>query len=119
VPLCNCIPCFVASDPAWEARFVDAGLPLIGDDMRSQFGASALSAMLEELALARGCTIHVHIQQNSGGNTDVWHATSLKQNPQLRPPHPPPPPPPYTHTHTHTQTHTHTHTRALTHRASF
>ena len=44
--LCNCIPVFIASDPAWEARFVDAGLPLIGDDMRSQFGASVLSAML-------------------------------------------------------------------------
>ena len=44
--LCNCIPVFIASDPAWEARFVDAGLPCIGDDMRSQFGASVLSAML-------------------------------------------------------------------------
>ena len=70
VPLLNCIPVFIASDAAWEARFVAAGLPLIGDDMRSQFGASVLSQMLQELAFDRGHTVQAHIQQNVGGNTD-------------------------------------------------
>ena len=70
VALCNCIPVFIASDPVWEGRFVAAGLPLIGDDMRSQFGASVLSQMLQELAFDRGHSVLAHIQQNSGGNTD-------------------------------------------------
>ena len=66
----NCIPVFIASDPAWEQRFIDAGIPLIGDDMRSQFGASILSQMLQELAFERGHHVKAHIQRNVGGNTD-------------------------------------------------
>ena len=64
------VPVFIASDPAWEAKFALAGLPLIGDDMRSQLGASVLSQVLEELAHARGHRVIAHIQQNAGGNTD-------------------------------------------------
>ena len=64
IAFCNCIPVFIASDPAWEARFVAAGLPLIGDDMRSQFGASVLSQMLQELAFDRG---HVVKARRGGG----------------------------------------------------
>lgn len=70
VAFCNCIPVFIASDPAWEAKFKASGLPLIGDDMRSQFGASVVSQMLQELAFDRGHTVKAHIQQNVGGNTD-------------------------------------------------
>lgn len=70
VCLCNCIPVFIASDPTWEKRFKDKGLPIIGDDMRSQFGASVLSQMLQELAFDRGHKVLAHIQQNVGGNTD-------------------------------------------------
>jgi myo-inositol-1-phosphate synthase len=70
IPFLNCIPVFIASDPEWEAKFIEKGLPLIGDDMRSQFGASVVSQMLEELALDRGHEVLCHIQQNSGGNTD-------------------------------------------------
>lgn len=66
----NCIPVFIASDPEWEQRFKDAGIPCIGDDMKSQFGASILSQMLQELAISRGHTVKAHIQQNVGGNTD-------------------------------------------------
>ena len=66
----NCIPVFIASDPIWEKRFIDAGIPLIGDDMRSQFGASILSQMLQELAFERGHNVKCHIQRNVGGNTD-------------------------------------------------
>ena len=66
----NCIPVFIASDSAWEQRFIDAGIPLIGDDMRSQFGASILSQMLQEIAFERGHHVKAHIQRNVGGNTD-------------------------------------------------
>ncbi|MGP1515644.1 MAG: inositol-3-phosphate synthase [Bacteroidales bacterium] len=70
VAFLNCIPVFIASDPEWEQKFIEAGLPLIGDDMKSQFGASILSQMLQELAFARGHKVKCHIQQNCGGNTD-------------------------------------------------
>lgn len=70
VAFLNCIPVFIASDPVWEQKFIDAGLPLIGDDMRSQFGASVLSQVLQELAFDRGCQVDYHQQLNIGGNTD-------------------------------------------------
>jgi myo-inositol-1-phosphate synthase len=70
VPVVNCIPVFIASDPEWEKRFVDAGLPLIGDDMRSQVGASIVSQVMQELAYDRGCRVKFHQQINVGGNTD-------------------------------------------------
>jgi myo-inositol-1-phosphate synthase len=66
----NCIPVFIASDPIWEKRFIDAGIPLIGDDMKSAFGASILSQMIQELAFERGHHVKCHIQRNVGGNTD-------------------------------------------------
>jgi len=70
VAFLNCIPVFIASDPAWEQKFIDAGLPLIGDDMRSQLGASVLSQVLQELAFDRGLLVDFHQQLNIGGNTD-------------------------------------------------
>ncbi|SEN23047.1 myo-inositol-1-phosphate synthase [bacterium A37T11] len=70
ISLVNCIPVFIASDPEWENRFIEAGIPIIGDDMRSQFGASIVSQMLQELAFARGHHVKAHIQRNVGGNTD-------------------------------------------------
>ena len=70
VSLLNCIPVFIASDPVWGERFVKAGIPLIGDDMKSQFGASIISQMLQELAFERGHNVKCHIQRNVGGNTD-------------------------------------------------
>ena len=70
ISLVNCIPVFIASDPLWEQKFIDAGIPIIGDDMRSQFGASIVSQMLQELAFERGHHVKAHIQRNVGGNTD-------------------------------------------------
>src|ERR1700741_3257937 len=70
VAVVNCIPVFIASDPVWEQKFIDAGLPIIGDDMRSQVGASVLSQMLQELAFDRGAEVDFHQQINIGGNTD-------------------------------------------------
>lgn len=70
VAFLNCMPVFIASNPDWEQKFINAGLPLIGDDMKSQFGASIVSQMLQELAFARGHKVKCHIQENVGGNTD-------------------------------------------------
>ncbi|HUB93693.1 MAG TPA: inositol-3-phosphate synthase [Verrucomicrobiae bacterium] len=70
VAFLNCIPVFIASNPEWEQKFIDAKLPLIGDDMRSQLGASVLSQVLQELAFDRGLQVDFHQQINIGGNTD-------------------------------------------------
>jgi myo-inositol-1-phosphate synthase len=70
VAFLNCIPVFIASNPKWEQKFIDAGLPLVGDDMRSQLGASVLSQVLQELAFDRGLLVDFHQQLNIGGNTD-------------------------------------------------
>lgn len=70
VAVVNCIPVFVASNENWETKFIAAGLPIIGDDMRSQIGASILSQVLQELAYDRGARVKFHQQLNVGGNTD-------------------------------------------------
>ena len=70
VAFLNCIPVFIASNPKWEQKFIDAKLPIIGDDMRSQLGASVLSQVLQELAFDRGMVVDFHQQLNIGGNTD-------------------------------------------------
>jgi myo-inositol-1-phosphate synthase len=70
VAFLNCIPVFIASDPKWEQKFIAAGLPIVGDDMRSQIGASILSQVLQELAFDRGAVVDYHQQLNVGGNTD-------------------------------------------------
>lgn len=70
VAVVNCIPIFIASNPEWSQRFAEAGIPIIGDDMRSQVGASVLSQVLQELAFDRGCSVKFHQQINVGGNTD-------------------------------------------------
>lgn len=70
VAFLNCIPVFIASDPEWEKKFIKAGLPIVGDDMRSAFGASILSQVLQELAFDRGFVVDFHQQLNIGGNTD-------------------------------------------------
>ncbi|MBV9561436.1 MAG: inositol-3-phosphate synthase [Bradyrhizobium sp.] len=66
----NCIPVFVASDPGWRRRFEDAGLPLIGDDIKSQVGATILHRMLANLFRERGVRLDRTYQLNFGGNTD-------------------------------------------------
>jgi len=70
VAFLNCIPVFIASDSTWEKKFIKAGLPIVGDDMRSAFGASILSQVLQELAFDRGFVVDFHQQINIGGNTD-------------------------------------------------
>jgi myo-inositol-1-phosphate synthase len=66
----NCIPVFIASDPAWRQRFFDAGLPIIGDDIKSQVGATILHRMLANLFRERGVRLDRTYQLNVGGNSD-------------------------------------------------
>ena len=66
----NCIPVFIASDPQWAAKFRKAGLPIVGDDVKSQFGATITHRVLMALAEQRGIAIDSSYQLNFGGNTD-------------------------------------------------
>jgi myo-inositol-1-phosphate synthase len=66
----NCIPVFIASDPAWRARFEARGLPLVGDDIKSQVGATIVHRMLVGLFAERGVRVDRTYQLNFGGNTD-------------------------------------------------
>ena len=70
VALINCVPVFIASDPEWSARFALAGLPIIGDDIKSQLGATVLHRTLLRLFEMRGIRIDRTYQLNTGGNTD-------------------------------------------------
>ncbi len=68
--LINCIPVFVASDKAWAAKFEEKGIPVVGDDVKSQIGATIIHRMLMKLAHDRGVKIDRTYQLNTGGNTD-------------------------------------------------
>ncbi len=70
VGLVNCMPVFIASDPAWAARFREAGVPIIGDDIKSQLGATITHRALTRLFGDRGVKIDRTYQLNVGGNTD-------------------------------------------------
>jgi myo-inositol-1-phosphate synthase len=64
------MPVFIASDPVWEEKFIDAGIPILGDDMKSALGASIISQVMQELLFDRGCEVIFHGQYNQGSNTD-------------------------------------------------
>jgi myo-inositol-1-phosphate synthase len=66
----NCIPVFIASEKYWQKRFESYGLPIIGDDIKSQVGATILHRTLVNLYLDRGMPIERTYQLNTGGNTD-------------------------------------------------
>lgn len=70
VAVVNCIPVFIASDPEWADRFAARGLPLIGDDVKSQMGATIVHRTLTDLFKRRGVTLDRTYQLNTGGNTD-------------------------------------------------
>lgn len=73
VGVVNAIPVFIASDPAWEARFRQRGLPIVGDDIKAQVGATIVHRMLSSLFSSRGVTIERTYQLNTGGNTDFMN----------------------------------------------
>jgi myo-inositol-1-phosphate synthase len=66
----NCIPVFIASDPVWAKRFERRGLPIIGDDIKSQVGATIVHRVLANLFRERGVRIDRTYQLNFGGNSD-------------------------------------------------
>jgi myo-inositol-1-phosphate synthase len=66
----NNIPVFIASDPAWAARFKEAGLPIVGDDIKAQLGATITHRTLTDLFKKRGVKLERTYQLNTGGNTD-------------------------------------------------
>lgn len=66
----NCLPVFIASDPEWAKKFEDAGLPIVGDDIKSQFGATISHRDIVRLMEERGVKIDRTYQLNVGGNMD-------------------------------------------------
>ena len=66
----NCLPVFIASDPEWAQKFTDAGLPIVGDDIKSQIGATITHRVMAKLFEDRGITIDRTYQLNVGGNMD-------------------------------------------------
>src|SRR5437764_8937996 len=66
----NCIPVFIASQPYWNKRFAQRRLPIIGDDIKSQVGATIVHRMLTDLFRKRGVKVERTYQLNVGGNTD-------------------------------------------------
>jgi myo-inositol-1-phosphate synthase len=71
--LINCIPVFIAREPYWYKRFAKAGLPVIGDDIKSQVGATITHRVLTKLFRDRGVKLERTYQLNFGGNTDFYN----------------------------------------------
>jgi len=70
VGMVNCMPVFIASDKEWAQRFKDAGVPIVGDDIKSQVGATIVHRVLTKLFEDRGVKLNCTYQLNTGGNTD-------------------------------------------------
>jgi myo-inositol-1-phosphate synthase len=70
VAFVNAIPVFIASDPEWAQKFVDAGVPIVGDDIKSQVGATIVHRILARLFEDRGLVLDRTFQLNVGGNMD-------------------------------------------------
>jgi myo-inositol-1-phosphate synthase len=73
VAFVNAIPVFIASDPTWAAKFEAAGVPIVGDDIKSQVGATIVHRTLARLFEDRGTTIDRTYQLNFGGNMDFMN----------------------------------------------
>jgi myo-inositol-1-phosphate synthase len=69
----NCIPVFIAREPYWQRRFEEHGLPIIGDDIKSQVGATIVHRRLARLFMDRGVRLERTHQLNVGGNTDFMN----------------------------------------------
>jgi myo-inositol-1-phosphate synthase len=70
VAFVNALPVFIASDPAWAQKFTDAGVPIVGDDIKSQVGATITHRVLARLFEDRGVVLDRTFQLNVGGNMD-------------------------------------------------
>jgi myo-inositol-1-phosphate synthase len=70
VAFVNCMPVFIGSDETWAKRFEEAGVPVIGDDIKAQLGATIVHRVLTDLFKKRGVKLKRTYQLNTGGNTD-------------------------------------------------
>ena len=77
VAMVNCVPVFIASDPFWAAKFEKAGVPIVGDDIKSQVGATIVHRILTRLFGDRGVNLDRTYQLNTGGNTDFLNMLAL------------------------------------------
>lgn len=75
----NNIPVFIASDPIWAKKFENAGLPIIGDDIKAQLGATIVHRTLTDLFRKRGLTLDRTYQLNTGGNTDFLNMLNRRR----------------------------------------
>ncbi|TCK03911.1 inositol-3-phosphate synthase [Phorcysia thermohydrogeniphila] len=75
----NCIPVFIASDEEWAKKFREKGLPIVGDDIKSQVGATITHRVLATLMSDRGVRIDRTYQLNFGGNTDFLNMLERKR----------------------------------------
>jgi myo-inositol-1-phosphate synthase len=73
VALVNCLPVFIASDAVWAQKFVAAGVPIVGDDIKSQVGATIVHRVLTKLFEDRGVKLNRTYQLNFGGNMDFMN----------------------------------------------
>ncbi|MEP7222671.1 MAG: inositol-3-phosphate synthase [Novosphingobium sp.] len=73
VAVVNCMPVFIASRPEWERRFAEKRIPIVGDDIKAQVGATIVHRVLSSLFGARGVNVERTYQLNTGGNTDFMN----------------------------------------------
>nr|PZN21693.1 MAG: inositol-3-phosphate synthase [Mycolicibacterium hassiacum] len=73
VAFVNALPVFIASDPVWAKKFADAGVPIVGDDIKSQVGATITHRVLAKLFEDRGVVLDRTMQLNVGGNMDFMN----------------------------------------------
>ncbi|MFS0773646.1 inositol-3-phosphate synthase [Sphingomonas sp. 1P08PE] len=79
VAFVNNIPVFIASNPEWAKRFEDAGVPIIGDDIKAQLGATIVHRVLTDLFAKRGVKLDRTYQLNTGGNTDFLNMSNHRR----------------------------------------
>ncbi|HWU93819.1 MAG TPA: inositol-3-phosphate synthase [Sphingomicrobium sp.] len=79
VAFVNCMPVFIGSDEAWARRFEEAGVPVIGDDIKAQLGATIVHRVLTDLFHKRGVRLDRTYQLNTGGNTDFLNMLERKR----------------------------------------
>jgi myo-inositol-1-phosphate synthase len=79
VAFINCMPVFIASDEKWAEKFAEKNIPIVGDDIKSQFGATIVHRTLTKLLVDRGCKLDRTYQLNTGGNTDFLNMLDRKR----------------------------------------
>ncbi|SDF50888.1 inositol-3-phosphate synthase [Pseudonocardia oroxyli] len=79
VAFVNALPVFIASDPVWAKKFADAGVPIVGDDIKSQVGATITHRVLARLFEDRGVQLDRTMQLNVGGNMDFLNMKELER----------------------------------------